>query len=312
MTWQSLRVVLVVAVIMLGFIAQVRAADYDLIEVSEAAYYHYTSDRIQDQTLLAPRFFFLSIWNYGGANSASVTITAEKEIAKTNPQPDVLNPPTYRWSFHDIPIQSYRQVRVTMNESVPTTLGFNAERTVSKDNFTHEDYQETTVTVALTGKSSALGVTIHTPFNSTSLSASIANSSSGAELLQPSEGLPLRVSWNVKNPSAGTTYTFRVTMELTPRSGAVRFVPSVLIFTSEERQTIAQGAEISAVSRVIGLGKVEVEFPKPCTWYMYYTRYPCTSGSTRRSRCLCLPRPRLRYRRVKARPQQWRRQRLRR
>jgi len=272
---QFLKVACIIVIVAPAIIGQVRAAEgYDVIEIGDAASYDSTLSQIQDQTVSVARFYFVNIWNHKGADSAGLTITAEKAIAKLEPQPEVSNPPTYEWSLRDIPVESYRQVRITTSESVPTILGFNAERIVSKENFTHEDYQETTVTVSVVRKFASLGVNIHTPFKTTDLSAEIVESSSGAKLLQPSEGLPLRAKWYLENPSVGLAYTFRVLMKVTPILGAVRFVPSVLIFVAEEVQTIAEGTGTLAVSSVPGLGRVEVKFGQSCAWHAYYSRYP--------------------------------------
>jgi len=272
---EFLKVAFMVAIVAVGLIVRVRATGgYDIIQINDAAYYFATANQIQDQTVVAARFYFVSIWNYGGANSAKVTIMTEKETWKAEPEPEVSSPPTYQWSLDNIPIDSYLQIMITTNESLPTSLGFNAERMVSKEDFTYEDYQETIVTVSLTKTFTGFGVNIHTPFESASLSARILNYSSGAQILQPSEGLPLRVRWYVENPSVGVPYTFRLLMKVTPNvDGKVRFLPSVLIYPSEGKR-IAKGFGTLATSSLFGLGKLQVKFAEACTWYVDSYKYP--------------------------------------
>jgi len=152
-----------------------------------------------------------------------------------------MGPPTYKWSFGDVPEESKAGAGMGFASPDPCpatfTPGFDASRSADITEFTAPGTQ--TLTITLTPRNVAEGFHIRVAAWEDDLVKPVITSPvSGDGINLDPDG-----HWLDMLPTAlevGTTYTYNVTIEVTPKVPKVQFMPSVTIDWSEK---IASGTE---------------------------------------------------------------------
>jgi hypothetical protein len=151
------------------------------------------------------------------------------------PEPATMGPPLYEWFFGDVPEESWgfgADVGSNSPEVFPVTFtpGFDASRSVDKNHFTEPDIQ--TLTITLTPRE--VEVTERFMMTISALEDDLVNPVITSPTTDEEQGIHLDPDghWLSIDPTGlelNTTYTYYVTIEVTPKVAEVEFMPWVYV-----------------------------------------------------------------------------------
>ena len=190
--------------------------------------------------------------------SANLTLASDLEFDSVYPEPVTTGPPTYEWSFGEIPVGTSEGATVSFVSSDPSpvtfTPGFDASRLVDKTIFTATDNQ--TITITATPREAidmfAMGVRANENewVNPVITSCRPEDGSGGDKFtfnLSP-DGHVLHMWQN--DPVVDTKYTYVVAIEVTPKVDKVEFLPFVTVLNLP-KYSIAPGGTGSSVAYAV-------------------------------------------------------------
>ncbi|MFQ5872210.1 MAG: hypothetical protein ACE5JL_00210 [Dehalococcoidia bacterium] len=190
-----------------------------------------------------------------GAPVSALALSLESALAFDNLQRENLvtpGPPTYEWSFGDVPEGSGAGAWVdSLHDSNPVpvtfTPGFDASRSTDKSEFTGPDTQ--TLTITLTPREVTEGFSVLVQAEENDMVNPVITSAEGEGILLRQEGHSLHIE--PTGLQRGTNWAVTVTIEVTPKAPKVVFLPYVMI--GWEGEVTASGAETgSSLSRPLG------------------------------------------------------------
>ncbi len=213
--------------------------------------YDSPGDNFTNHQVTGRKVWETSIHNSPDETKAPITglsLTLDSGLLFTAIGPNNLitnRPPTYEWSFGDIPdggdafatvgpIQTGRPV----SSKLTFTPGFDAARSADKTKFLASGVQ--TLTLTVTPREEMPKVTIHVNLNtkdSDIVDAIITSPSSESYIHLSPDGQNLDV--DIPNPEAGVTYTTIVTIQVTPKTSDITFLPGVIV---ESGKDVASGS----------------------------------------------------------------------
>jgi hypothetical protein len=187
---------------------------------------------------------------------SKLALTLESTLAFNSLQREHLEtsgPPTYRWSFGDVPEETSAGTWVDSlhgSDSVLVTFipGFDASRSADRTEFTEPATQ--TLTITLTPREATEGFSVFVQAEESDLVDPVITSpASGEGVSLPPDGHLLHI--NPTGLELNATWTVAVTIQVTPKASEVVFMPYVMI--SRESEAVAAGTETgSSLSHSLG------------------------------------------------------------
>jgi len=200
-------------------------------------YYDVPGDNFTDHLVGGHEDFFAQIENDPDETEADVTgltLTLDSGLAFDciEPDPVTIGPPTYEWSFGDVPEGlgpvAWVGFMGPTQPLVPLTPGFSASRALSETEFSAPDTQTLTITLipeaaeVVSEGWFSIGVGVH----ENDLVDAVITSPTGGEGIQlRSEGHRLDIHPTGLN--VGDEWTIEVTIQVTPKVPKVEFMPYV-------------------------------------------------------------------------------------
>ncbi len=201
-------------------------------------YYDVPGDSFMNGEVEGHEDFFAQMENDPDGTEADVTgltLTLDSGLAFDciEPDPVTIGPPTYEWSFGDVPEGlgpvAWVGFMGPTQPLVPLTPGFSASRSLSETEFSAPDTQTLTITltpqedeVMTEGGWFSIGVGVH----ENDLVDAVITSPTGGEGIQlRSEGHRLDI--HPTGLSVGIPWSITVTIEVTPKVPKVEFMPFV-------------------------------------------------------------------------------------
>ena len=175
-------------------------------------------------------------WDETGAPVTAVELSLDSTLEFDRVEEEnltTMGPPSYEWSFGDVPQDSEVGADVR-SEAFPVTWtpGFDASRSADKTEFTAPDTQTLTITVTPRQVLEGFGIGVDAEENelvNPVITSPTTNATQGIELSP--DGHWLRM-WPT-GLSVNTTSTYYVTIEVTPKVPEVEYMPGVEISWGE-------------------------------------------------------------------------------
>jgi ABC-type sugar transport system substrate-binding protein len=201
------------------------------------------------------------IWNEADeteavVSSAELSLDSELEFDWVDEENlTTMGPPTYEWSFGDVPEESNAHGHAGFGTPAPSpvifTPGFDASRSADITEFTEPDTQ--TLTITLTPQEATEWFHIYVgAWEDDLVNPVITSPVSGYRINFDPDGH--RLDMDVWAPEIGTTYTYYVTIDVTPKipveSAPLNFMPEVHVMRGEELDSGTERG--SSVSRPAG------------------------------------------------------------
>jgi len=209
-----------------------------------------------------------------GANVTALTLSLDSGVPfreVSNGNLTEMRPPTYEWSFGDVPEGSGEVkahvglVSKVYDPPITFTPGFDASRSVDKAEFLFSDGPQQTqvLTVTVTPRQrTELGISLGADENDL-ISPLIISAISGDGVEYPTDGHRVNI-YPITGLEPNITWTLTVTFQVTPKKPKVRFIPYVEVGWSE---TIASGTTPTPTSSLsYPAGDDPAEEPGTWTW----------------------------------------------
>ena len=219
---------------------------------------------------------FTNLSTVAEANNVNLSLTSDKLFARLNPRPTTYGPPTYFWSFGDIPEytgagwipQTGPSVGLT-DAPIKFTPGFDASCAVNKTNFTTSGTQVLKVTV-IPREKKTIDIQIEARGNnlaSVIIKSPVTDEANG--IINNSGFL-----WIHKEDLVvGKAYTFTVNIQVIPNFPEVGYMPTVTVSTSiNEAQGTIIGNSLSRTIPDFGTWTWTAEGTYLMDWYQVTSR----------------------------------------
>ncbi len=217
---------------------------------------NFTNDQITGYKWWGTGVFNLSDDTKAPITSLSLSLESNQIFENLNTKSLVKKgPPTYEWSFGDIPEGADTNTWVDSRQSsglnstpVTFTPGFDASRSVNKTKFSTPDIQIVTITV--TPREPIQGISIYVgAMGSKDADSTITSPTSNSTTKLSPDGHSLNV--NLTDLSLDVTYTTIVNIQVTPKVSEVTFMPQVNVMESENK--VASGSDSgNSISHPVG------------------------------------------------------------
>jgi len=204
------------------------------------------------------------------AINTTVALASGQSFERVEPDPVVLGPPSYEWSFDNVPEGRYFGKRVSVgfnDDSITYTPGFNASRSVDKTSFSASGSQ--TLTVNVTAQQSLpnlkIDVRISEDENVIPTITSPLNDETQGIYLAP-DGQQVFIT--IQNPAVGTTYTYDINIQVILKDGVseVEYMPWVGTHWYETLQQGTISGE-TVTHTMTGVGTWEWNAAGSYDWY---------------------------------------------
>ncbi|MFQ5852452.1 MAG: PKD domain-containing protein, partial [Candidatus Binatia bacterium] len=215
-------------------------------------------DAFSDSQVTGGTWWLASMQNGTGQPVASLELTLDSALALDaawpGPDPILMGPPTYQWSFGDLPpgSEAAAAVQPTSPDAALVTFapGFDVSRSADKTVFTALDTQ--TLTITVTPRQAMEGFFTIVFAEENDLVNPIITSFTGGEGGEISpDGRQLFMG---AAGGIGTPVTFTVTIQVTPKVPTVEFMPAVWVITPGEflGKGTASGSSVSSTVNTLG------------------------------------------------------------
>ena len=173
-----------------------------------------------------------------GASVAGLALTLDSTLSFDHFQKENLTttgPPTYEWSFGDVPEQSSAGVWVDSGRdsncvSVTFTPGFDCSRSADKTEFSEPGTQTLTITLTPREATEGFGILVQA-YEDNRVNSVITSPTKGDGIQLSPDGHSLNI--DPTDLELNSTWTITVTIQVTPKASKVIFMPHVLIYRDE-------------------------------------------------------------------------------